>query len=107
MARGPVQLRRLKAGPGPNSPGAEKSQPCRKYFLQYSTFASERPEVRTLGHQSCFLPQAPSNLGTPQSTFADLKRYVKNSNRRENIFMYYLFPNTYTYLIQYFQKIIM
>jgi len=42
--------------------GAEKS---RQYFLQYSTFASERHQVRTLGRQTCFLPQAPSNLVTP------------------------------------------
>ena len=26
---------------------AEKSQQCHKYFLQYSTFASARPQVRT------------------------------------------------------------
>jgi len=25
----------------------EKPQHCHKYFLQYSTFASERPQVRT------------------------------------------------------------
>ena len=29
--------------------GAEKSQQCRKYFLQYSTFASETPQIRTCG----------------------------------------------------------
>jgi len=28
---------------GYNAPGAEKNQKCRKYFLQYSTFAPERP----------------------------------------------------------------
>jgi len=32
--------------------------------LQRSTFASERPHVRTWGHQTCFLPRAPSNLVT-------------------------------------------
>jgi len=37
--------------------GAEKSQQCHKYFPQYSTFASERPQVRTLGRQTCFLPR--------------------------------------------------
>jgi len=47
-----------------NSPGAEKPQQCRKYFLQYSTFASERPQVRTWGRQTCFLPRAPPNLVT-------------------------------------------
>jgi len=45
--------------------GAEKSQQCRKYLLQYSTFASERPQVRTWGRQTCFWPRAPSNLVTP------------------------------------------
>jgi len=42
-----------------NCGGAEKSQQCRKYFLQYSAFASERPQVLTWGRQTCFLPQSP------------------------------------------------
>ena len=56
---------------GHNSPGAEsllgakKSQQCDKHFFQNTTFASERPQVRTWGRQTCFLPQAPSNLVTP------------------------------------------
>jgi len=29
--------------------GAEKPQQCHKYFLQYSTLAFERPQVRTWG----------------------------------------------------------
>jgi len=33
-------------------------------FFTYGTFASERPQVRTLGRQTCFLPRAPSNLVT-------------------------------------------
>jgi len=45
----------------------EKSQQCHKYFLQYSTFASERPQVQTWGRQTCFLPRAPSNLVAPLS----------------------------------------
>ena len=44
--------------------GRQTSQQCHKYFLQFSTFASERPQVRTWGHQTCFLPRAPSNLVT-------------------------------------------
>jgi len=40
--------------------GAEKSQRCHKHFLQYSKFASERPQVRKWGRQTCFLP-----LSTP------------------------------------------
>jgi len=43
---------------------------CRKVLtmsqeLQCSTFASERPHVRTWGRQTCFLPRTPSNLVTP------------------------------------------
>ena len=45
-----------------------KSQKCHKYFLQYSAFTSEEPQVRTWGRQTCFLPQAPSNLITPLPT---------------------------------------
>jgi len=45
--------------------GGQKSQQCHKHFLQRSTFVSERPQVRTWGRQTCFLPQAPSNLVTP------------------------------------------
>jgi len=33
--------------------------------LQCSTFASERPQVRAWGRQTCFLPRAPSDLVTP------------------------------------------
>ena len=42
----------------------EKSQQWHKHILQYSAFASERPQVRTWGRQTCFLPRAPSNLVT-------------------------------------------
>jgi len=42
--------------------GAKKSQPCHKYFLQYSAIASRRPRVQTWGRQTCFLPRAPSDL---------------------------------------------
>ena len=45
--------------------GAEKSQQCHKHFLQYSTFASERPHFRIWGRQTFFLPRAPANLVTP------------------------------------------
>jgi len=39
--------------------GVPKSpQQCHKHFLQYSTFSSERPQVRTWGCQTCFLPGA-------------------------------------------------
>ena len=46
---------------------AKKSQPCHTYLLQYSTFASGRPQVRKWGRQTCFLPRAPSNLVSPLS----------------------------------------
>jgi len=53
--------------------GAEKSQQYHKYFLHYSTFASERPPVQTWGRQTCFLPRAPFNLVTPlEQRFASL-----------------------------------
>jgi len=47
---------------GHNDPGAEslenaeKSLKCRKCFLQYSTFAPKRSQVRTWGHQTCLFP---------------------------------------------------
>jgi len=36
--------------------GAEKSQQCHKCFFQYSTFASERPQVRTWGAKLASCP---------------------------------------------------
>jgi len=36
-----------------------------KYFLQYSTFASEKPRVRTWERQTCSLTRAPSNVVMP------------------------------------------
>jgi len=41
------------------------SRQCHKCFLQCSKFASERPQVRLWGRQTCFLPRAPSNLVKP------------------------------------------
>jgi len=38
-----------------------KKKSFRKYFFQYSTFAPRRPQIRTRGRQTCFLPRAPSN----------------------------------------------
>jgi len=45
--------------------GAEKSQQCHMYILQYSKFASKRSQVRTVERQTCFLPRALSNIVTP------------------------------------------
>jgi len=45
--------------------GAENCQQCHKYFLHCTTFASERPQVRTWERQTCFLPRSPPNLVTP------------------------------------------
>jgi len=39
VAAGSLQGRRITAG------GAEKSQQCHKYFLQYSKFAFERNQI--------------------------------------------------------------
>ena len=70
---------RIEGGKGHNSRasdhsgGAEKSQQCHKYFLQYSTLASEIPPVRTWGRQTCFLPRAPSYCVTPLHTPKGLK----------------------------------
>jgi len=36
--------------------GAEKSQQCNKYFLQYRTFPSGRPQVRTWVAKLAFCP---------------------------------------------------
>jgi len=44
--------------------GAKKSKIYHKYFLQYRTCATERPQVQTWGRQTRFLPQAPYNLVT-------------------------------------------
>ena len=54
-------------GEGAQFPGAESLRGAKKSqvistFFQNSTFASERPQVRTWGRQICFLPHAPSNL---------------------------------------------
>ena len=63
--------RRSDGARGHNSPGIEsllggkKSQQGHKHFFKSTTFASERPQVRTWVQQTCFLPQAPSNLVTP------------------------------------------
>jgi len=37
-------------------------------ILQYCKFASERSQVQTWGHQTCFLPRVPSKLVTPLGT---------------------------------------
>ena len=65
--------------------GAEKSQQCHKYFLPYSSFASERPQVRTWGgRQTCFLPRAPSDLVTslPHNTRVHRAKNSAASNER-------------------------
>ena len=67
--------------------GVEKSQQCRQYFLQYSTFATERPQIRTWGGQTCFLSRAPFNLVKPLvSTVEDIQKknkVVKANNEGE------------------------
>jgi len=71
VGRGVTRGERGRNSPGESllgrrmtSRGAEKSQQCHKYFLQYSAFASERPQFRPWGLQTCFLSRAPCNLVT-------------------------------------------
>jgi len=45
--------------------GSKKTQHFRKNFVQFNTFDSDRPQVRTWWRQTCSLPRAPSSLGTP------------------------------------------
>jgi len=49
---------------GHNVQGVEKSQ----VISTIHYICSERPQVRTWGRQTCFLPWAPSNLVTPLQT---------------------------------------
>ena len=54
-------------GQGEQFPGRRMTAGRRKVLtisqeLQCSAFASESPQVRTWGRQTCFLPRAPSNL---------------------------------------------
>jgi len=57
--------RRITLGAANDCGRRQKVLKMSKYLFQYSTFASERPQVRTWGHQTFFLPRAPSNLVTP------------------------------------------
>jgi len=49
----------------PNYCGGARKVLTMPQVLQCSTFAFERPQVRTRGRQTCFLPRAPSNFVTP------------------------------------------
>jgi len=60
--------------------GGEKSKQCHKHFLQSSTFASERPQFRTWGRQTCFLPRSQSNLVTSLA-----QRQVENCVKRKRL----------------------
>ena len=44
--------------------GAENFQQCHKYLLQYSQFASIRPQIQIWRRQNWFLHRTPSNLDT-------------------------------------------
>ena len=63
--------------------GAKKSKQCHKHFLQYSTFSSERPQVRTWGRQTCFLSRAPSILVMPLS----IRRLVPSRNSSTHFYV--------------------
>jgi len=67
---------------------AEKSQQCHTHFLQYSTFACEKPQVRIWGHQTCFLPRASFILVKPlsgDSTFLVHSSEVTNVGQNNDI----------------------
>jgi len=51
-----------------------------KYFLQCSTFASEGPQVRTWGCQTCFLPRAPPTVVTPPASQTDPSFHFDKTN---------------------------
>jgi len=77
--------------------GTEKSQQCRKYFLQYSTFAPEKTEIRKWGRQTCFLPRAPSNLGTPlDRTYADWVHTIVHPMHRSLTAVFWKVEGCYT-----------
>jgi len=61
----------------------KKSQQCYNHFLQYSTFASERPQVLTWVRQTCFLPRPPSILVTPLS----VRRLVPSRNSSTHFYV--------------------
>jgi len=61
---------------------AKMSQQCYTYILQYSTFASGRPQVWKWGRQTCFSPRAPSNLVTPLSIW----RVVPSRNSSTHLY---------------------
>ena len=77
--------------------GAEKSQQGHKFFLQYSTFASERPQVRKWGRQTYFLPRVPFNLVTP--TIDQITIYIFVQWKRNSISkMFYDAPSAKVYV---------
>jgi len=43
---------------------------------QYSTFASERPQVRICGRQTCFLARAPFNLVVPLDAVESISKFL-------------------------------
>jgi len=55
--------------------GAEKSQQCHKYFLQYSTFASEKPDSNSVGGELLLAPGAIYNLITPLFIYNDSYKF--------------------------------
>jgi len=70
---------RNDGGQGARFPGRRKVQTMSQ-VLQYTTFASGRPQVRTCGRQTCFSPRAPSNLVTPLTVIqysSALSMYIK------------------------------
>jgi len=53
--------------------GAENFQQSHKYFLQYSKFASIRPQIQIWGHQIWFLRRAPRTYSPGRNKFGGAK----------------------------------
>jgi len=84
-----------------------------KQVLSYSNVLMLRPETVKKTrccentHDQVLVQGSPTwYTSTPRGTFASLKAGTfKVRNRRENVFLYYLFSNVYTYIGEYyFQK---
>jgi len=72
----------------------ETSQQCHKYFFQYNTFASKRPQVRTWGRQTCFLARVPSKLVTPAG-MVELQRALAKECTPDDLGIYFQLGGQY------------
>jgi len=63
---------------------AEKSQQCRKYFLQHSTFAPERPRFEHGGPNLFVVPGAIKLRYNPGFNLTRKASYEQNTNKEIN-----------------------